>query len=66
MIEFVLTDGCPRGCSSHGQCSKDSSIWSCRCHEGWGGHDCSVSQETNCNDEIDNDAGRPNLFPKKI
>ncbi|KFM82736.1 Teneurin-1, partial [Stegodyphus mimosarum] len=56
MGRHCTLDGCPRSCSNHGQCSKDGNVWSCRCHEGWGGHDCSVPQETNCNDEIDNDA----------
>lgn len=38
--------------------TRSKQAWQCRCDNGWGGHDCSAPQETNCVDEIDNDNGK--------
>ena len=32
--------------------------WSCHCHQGWEGPDCSVRLETRCNDGYDDDQGK--------
>lgn len=51
-------EGCPGGCSGHGQCGVHSEgAWECRCYDGWDGKDCSVPMEQNCNDGKDNDKG---------
>ena len=34
--------------------------WSCHCHQGWEGPDCSVRLETRCNDGYDDDQGKTN------
>ena len=52
-------EGCPRGCSNHGSCKADfRGEWSCHCHQGWEGPDCSVRLETRCSDGYDDDQGK--------
>lgn len=51
-------EGCPSGCSNHGQCRvSGEGLWECRCYEGWDGVDCAVALEQNCGDNKDNDKG---------
>ena len=47
-------------CGGHGRCEQtmSKSQWRCVCDEGWTGSTCQHSVETNCQDDVDNDAGR--------
>ncbi|GIX78021.1 hypothetical protein CEXT_486101 [Caerostris extrusa] len=55
---FLYQMAAPRVAVVMASATRMQSIWSCRCHEGWGGRDCSsVPQETECEDNIDNDEG---------
>ena len=66
-------EGCPGQCTGHGSCVAgggggfglgDEREWSCECEGGWEGDDCSVRMESDCSDEVDNDAGTWfNLLP---
>ncbi|CAL4063225.1 unnamed protein product [Meganyctiphanes norvegica] len=47
--------GCPGSCSGHGSCIMEEEEWTCKCHDGWEAHDCSVLREMSCSDGIDND-----------
>lgn len=52
-------EGCPNGCSNHGSCKANfRGEWSCHCHPGWEGPDCSVRLETRCDDGYDDDQGK--------
>ena len=56
-------EGCPNGCSNHGSCKANfRGEWSCHCHPGWEGPDCSVRLETRCNDGYDDDQGNFSLL----
>ena len=63
-------EGCPNGCSNHGSCKANfRGEWSCHCHPGWEGPDCSVRLETRCNDGYDDDQGNFSLLqgvPKSL
>ncbi|XP_063415376.1 teneurin-m-like isoform X2 [Mytilus trossulus] len=48
-------DGCPNGCSKHGECRHFSDGWKCTCHTGWTGKGCDVAMEMVCDDMEDND-----------
>lgn len=56
-IQYV-TDGCPNGCSKHGECRHFSDGWKCTCHTGWTGKGCDVAMEMVCDDMEDNDRGK--------
>ena len=56
-------EGCPQGCSNHGGCKANfKGEWSCHCHPGWEGPDCSVRLETQCDDGYDDDQGKKLVF----
>ncbi|XP_014674084.1 PREDICTED: teneurin-m-like [Priapulus caudatus] len=50
-----LLDGCPAGCSGHGTCKQENDQWECGCFTSWAGIGCSIPQEMECNDRVDND-----------
>ena len=52
-----LTEGCPGGCSGHGDCRLFSQGYMCNCHSGWKGKACDLTKELMCNDGEDNDRG---------
>ena len=48
--------GCPYGCANEGSCVLNrGDQWICQCQSGFTGFDCSIPNEQDCSDGLDND-----------
>ena len=49
-------NGCPYGCANEGSCVLNrGDQWICQCQSGFTGFDCSIPNEQDCSDGLDND-----------
>ena len=56
-------EGCPKGCSGHGQCKTNHALeWECWCESGWFGPGCDIPMERDCSDRRDNDQGKITMY----